>query len=399
MTKTLFIAVATFAFLLSAAPEQQAAAPAPEVSTQEDVPVFQSKITLIEVPVIVRDKKGKAVGSLREEDFQLFDKGKGQVISGFSVEKLGGGKTIASVSTPGEERAPGEKGAGPSIVAADHFVGLLFDDLHTNFADMVAIRTAAQKFVASSLKSTDRAAIFTTSGQIALDFTDDRELLSKTILKLAPYRLGRASTERCPSISLYQADRMVNFHDALAIGVAVGDYEKCFPQTPYDVALQSVMARAREVFFEGRQETAATIVDIRTVVRRMAEMPGQRTLILASPGFILLQDQYQDEGLAIDLAIRSGVIINSLDVKGVRPPVTFSAENRETGAQNERLYRQADIATSGTLDDLASGTGGRTFHDNFLETGLKELGAAPEVFYLLGFSPQNLKRDGTFHSL
>jgi hypothetical protein len=63
------------------------------------------------------------------------------------------------------------------------------------------------------------------------------------------------------------------------------------------------------------------------------------------------------------------------------------------------LAWEADLATSGTLDDLASGTGGRSFHDNFLEVGLQELGAAPEVFYLLGFSPQNLKLDGKFHSL
>ncbi len=119
-------------------------------------------------------------------------------------------------------------------------------------------------------------------------------------------------------------------------------------------------------------------------------MPGQRTLILASPGFIFVQDQYQDEGPAIDLAIRSGVVINALDVKGVRV--------RGLG-RKAKLEWEADIATSGTLDDFASGTGGRSFHDNFLELGFQELGAAPEVSYLLGFSPQNLKFDGKFHSL
>jgi hypothetical protein len=34
-----------------------------------------------------------------------------------------------------------------------------------------------------------------------------------------------------------------------------------------------------------------------------------------------------------------------------------------------------------------------------MEEGFKVTGTAPETYYLLGFSPQNLKLDGTFHAL
>ena len=52
------------------------------------------------------------------------------------------------------------------------------------------------------------------------------------------------------------------------------------------------------------------------------------------------------------------------------------------------------------LMDFASGTGGRFFHNsNDLEGGLKQLGMVPEVSYVLGFSPQNEKMDGHFHTL
>jgi VWFA-related protein len=164
----------------------------------------------------------------------------------------------------------------------------------------------------------------------------------------------------------------------------------------YNDALAIAMARARAVLEEGRIGTNATIVNLKDVVRKMAEMPGQRTLVLASPGFIFMQDQLGDEGPAIDLAIRSGVVINALDVKGVRGADMFNADN--SGAK-DKLAREAGVAQSGILDDLASGTGGRAFHLNDLTRELQELGAAPEVFYLLGFSPQNLKLDGTFHTL
>ena len=51
------------------------------------------------VPVVVRDGKGKAIGTLQKEDFQLFDKGKPQVISKFSIEKAGESVIPAEVAT------------------------------------------------------------------------------------------------------------------------------------------------------------------------------------------------------------------------------------------------------------------------------------------------------------
>ena len=378
MTK-FFIAATVSVFALIAAPEMQQTAP--EVSTQEDVAVFQSKVTLIEVPVVVRDKNGKAVGTLRQEDFQLFDKGKLQVISKFSIEKSGGGKAIAQAQAP-----EGDNGVLPPVIAPDHFVGLLFDDIHITFPQLVYARTAAQKFVASSLRPADRVAIFTTSGQTFLDFTDDRDMLNQTLSKLALHPLRRSTEEWCPTVSVYQADQMINSHNDGIIAakvqevrsIADGNGHTCFgPDLTYDRALSMVSTRAHAVLEQGRIETNANVVSLKDVARRLAEMPGERTLLFASPGFIFLQDQLQDEGPVIDLAIRSRVVINALDVKGV------------SGAAGQ----------SSMLHDLASGTGGRSFHENDLTKGLEELGAAPEVFYLLGFSPQNLKPDGTFHSL
>src|SRR5580700_4185738 len=57
----------------------------------EDAPLtFQSKVNLVMVPVVVRNTKtAKPVGNLEKQDFLLFDKGKPQAITKFTVEKVG----------------------------------------------------------------------------------------------------------------------------------------------------------------------------------------------------------------------------------------------------------------------------------------------------------------------
>src|SRR5579863_481448 len=62
------------------------AKPAPEMVSHDAAPTFSSKVNLVLVPVVVRDRNGKAIGNLTKDDFRLFDKGKPQVISRFSVE-------------------------------------------------------------------------------------------------------------------------------------------------------------------------------------------------------------------------------------------------------------------------------------------------------------------------
>src|SRR5256885_17127659 len=64
-------------------------------------------------------------------------------------------------------------------------------------------------------------------------------------------------------------------------------------------------------------------------------------------------------------------------------------------------YRiEAQMAQTDVLGQLADGTGGTFFHNrNDIDEGLRQAVAAPPLSYLLGFSPQNLKIDGHYHTL
>ncbi len=91
----------------------------------------------------------------------------------------------------------------------------------TSSADLARARNAAVKYIAESMKPVDRAAIFTTSGQNVLDFTDDRAKLEATINRIQVRSRQDNSVIECPPLSDYVADLILNKNDTAALGMAV----------------------------------------------------------------------------------------------------------------------------------------------------------------------------------
>jgi hypothetical protein len=140
----------------------------------------------------------------------------------------------------------------------------------------------------------------------------------------------------------------------------------------------------------GEYQAKLALSVLKAVINRLSATPGQRSIVLASPGFFISGMHRQDETDVMDRAIRAKVLINSLNGRGLWAPSLSSI-----------LYEaQSNSADSYVLGDLAAGTGGALFqNNNDLALGFRRLAAPPEFVYLLGFSPQDLKLDGSFHTL
>jgi hypothetical protein len=107
--------------------EAQAAAAdknSPEMSSRDTPATFNARVNLVLVPVVVRDGQGSTIGNLRRKDFQLFDKGKPQVISKFSAEKSGS-QVVRQKESPDGKTAEKtrEKSAPPAV--PEHFTAYL----------------------------------------------------------------------------------------------------------------------------------------------------------------------------------------------------------------------------------------------------------------------------------
>jgi len=394
----------------SPAPQSESKQNSVELASHDEPTTFKVNVKLVVVRAVVRDSQGHAVGNLRKEDFQVFDKGKPQVITQFEVEQPGA--LTAKASQKSDENSGDEASGDTSSNAAnvpgvpERFVAYMFDDVHLEFGDLAQVRNAAARHL-DTLRPTDRAAIFTTSGFKNLDFTDDRAKLHAALLGLQPRPIAGSFKNDCPDISYYQADLIVNKNDPQAQQVALQEATACEPisaqGTPMGNPAATVSAVSAVVLNAGDHESRLSLGTLKDVVRSISRMPGQRSVVLVSPGFITPQMEYEYTEI-IDRAVRSQVAINTLNARGLYVVMPFGDISRPMlhppPASKALIETAAASANDDLLAVLADGTGGVFFHNNNdFDEGFRRVAEAPAYSYVLAFVPQNLKLDGSFHSL
>lgn len=398
--------------------------PPPQSSTQTQ-PNFQiqSKTNVVVVRVVVRDAHRQPVDGLTRNDFQLLDNGKPQTIAQFAVEHPAASGAKASAPATGGPAQPSE--SQPAFVAPERFVALYIDDARARSEDLARVRDAGLGFLASGIRSEDRLGIFTTSGIVNQDYTRDRAKLEAALARLEYRPNAGDPRDDCPLLSDYQADLIANHQDPDAVTIAVNEAVKrgCVPNSGSGQAIglttagnlsgiqTLILGRARQVFDYYDLQAHTSLYTLEEMIRRVAQLPGQREIVLVTPGFMSLTFNSMLEDAA-DLALRSGVVIGALDPRGLvnslqmadagsqRFNMDLDADQREETSDRMHYEQLREWAAWAVPAELAAATGGEAIHNtNDLAAGLSSVSAPPTVYYTLAYSPTDLKPDGRFHAL
>lgn len=399
---------------------QSSAVPPPALqSSQESAPAIKAETVAIPVRVVVRDRKGRPVANLKKEDVEVYQDGQLESISNFTAisgapnsAQGESGESGVSTAPVSPDKATVSTQAQPAL-APQRYLALFFDDMHLQSKDLDYTTADAAKYLAS-LPATDHFAIVTASRQGELAFTADRSKLHDAIMKLQihPAPAGKVSAATvpiptgCPAIDYWEADAILNGSGMAASGVlqdAKMDLWTCShtdsKSLPDRVAAAIVLNTARAALAQAEVQTETVLQRVEELVRSMSSLPGQRVIVLISPGFLYKTHRRQLSDL-IDRAIQSDVVVNSIETRrGFNLAAMAQSWNRPE-VQLGAVESQAGSDSQTAMADIAHSTGGRIFVGaTDYASAFSHLAVAPEFYYLLAYSPSNPPADGKYHAI
>jgi len=378
----------------------------------------------VQVGVVVRDGKGHVLSGLTQHDFAIYDDGKRQSLSSFSVEERQVFDTAGATPLP----TPNRPTAQPSPPPRTRYVALYFDDLDTEVGEMRHVQLAAENFLRTGVGPNDKVALFTASGLQTVGFSPNapeiitaveelkfhgRAIKSSGCPRITPYDAYVISTEPSPPVN--SPLRGINVPGGSPTYQAVlSEALKCNcadtgNQDPTCLAMQRqlILSESRSIWESVRAMSVQTLNSLQAAVESLANQPGERVRVLASSGFLAGTLENNVDSILND-ALHADVVINSLDAKGLytyteteaRAQLDGDDTTNQVAAYRAESFGQSMMTVTAAMADFAVGTGGRFFHNrNDLGAGYYSLAAAPETEYLLGFVPGREKFNGKFHKL
>jgi VWFA-related protein len=385
----------------------------PGQQSQEEI--LRITTELVQTDVVVTDKNDQIVRDLALEDFDVYDNGKKQQLQ--FVEFVNAEAPADAADMKGRANVPAgvDTSVARELSAKDlrRVIAFVVDDVTIPSEDMVRARQMLTDFVDNKMQTGDLVAIIRTVGGKGLleQFTTDRSILRRAIAQLGvrsipPYLAfggpepGRISSQPSP------------FSDTSATETETVESNQEF-----------------EGPVEGTNKVPRGVLALSVsnyVVDSLRQIPGRKNLVLVSGGLPLFDltstgsvigDIGQLFRQLTDNATRSGVVINTLDVRGLKAhgavanfnvtPAksalgggTFAGSDTNTaGMFDASLLGERSLTEQLSLTSLAARTGGiSVVNSNNFSAGLDRVLNRARGYYRLAYRPSE-KFDNKFHKI
>jgi VWFA-related protein len=422
-------------FSVQAVVTQTPQKPGPEIVPDDIVRITTS---LVQTDVVIVDKDDHVIPDIKLDEIKVSDNGKRQdvkfleFVAPDTAPRIEGNLSIAGRSV--------ESDAARNLSAGElrRVFAFVIDDLTIPFEDIPSVRKLLTDFVDNQMREGDLVAIVRVVGGTGLlqQFTSDKRILRTAIERITPQLTAMSAFNNLTS------EEVIRQNLANITGGVVSP----------DLSNRSVDSiNAANNNLDGSNEGAtrgfrvlSTLVTASELTNSMKTLPGRKSLVLISGGLPLVETAQKQEDIGdqlgaapvsipetrsyiagvndvlrkmIDRATRAGVVINTLDIRGMQATRGVS---RFTDPGNEATSSLGGGGTMGQgrapnmgmfdnlsldtmtgrqgLQVLAQSTGGvSAINTNTFKDAMDRI-LARSSYYLLAYTPTEAF-DNKFHKL
>ena len=340
---------------------------------------FEANSQLVVVNVSARDKNGTPLAGLQASDFTITEDGKLQTIKVFEFQRLEEAGTLPA-EAPGAALVKAANAIAPAKPGEVKYkdrrlLVLFFDQAGMPVADQIRAQQAALKFVKSQITPSDVVAVMTyaTSLDVLLDFTADRDALTKAIRGLTASDAGMANG-------------------------STGDDSEADSGAAYTQDDSEF-----NIFNTDRQLAA-----LESAVKMLGTLAEKKALVYFASGMTRTGIDNQAQLRAtVNAAIRNNVAFYPVDARGLvaTAPLGDATQGSPGGqamysGSSQRTAQSNFQAQQETLHTLAADTGGKALLDNNdLSLGMVQAQKDISSYYILGYYSSNTAADGHYRRI
>ena len=373
-------------------------------------PTFRSGVDLVRIDVRVTDAEGRPITDLRPEELQLFEEGKPLPIVLFQRVT-----EPAAAYVDEAMRAVTAEVSSNEAFPRGHLYILLFDQQHITPGNEQRARLAAEQFIRTRVRPSDRVALYAIPGPgPQIGFTTDKvraiealDTIRGSYQRMSPTAFGNIGIYEAHRILQGDEFQIVNTMERLTreggadlLGIVEPEGNAAGAGGAGAAEDATIVRRllrenAQSIVNQTDAETRQFLQRLADVISQFREIEGRKTVILFSEGFFQdnLARELEDVAAA---AAQSYAVFYTFDL------------NRRTGDLSQAFagdptYGAEVQARIAPLSTLAVETDGLMFVDAISRTteALNAIADQGQDYYLIGFTPsaEAQQRRGNYRRL
>jgi VWFA-related protein len=369
--------------------------------------VFKLPVNVVVVNATVTDQEGDPVADLTQSDFKIFEDGKLQAIQTFALEYY---RPVPAAENANLQK-PVLRPAAGSIPETERprMISIVIDDMNADdISDFPRIIKAVEAFIKDTVIPSDQVAILSGSGRLRFPFSNNRQLLldeARQILEKLSFNI--VERPECPQILDLQAQKIVGGDSQPEyLEAAIQEAMSCLSLDPKDENSRKVAeAAARTTAFRHYSElgyrSRTLLSTLKQHVRSLRHFEASKNVVLFSSGFLFEDLIFELQDVA-DQALRSGVVLSTIDVRGLYSYSARASERIPATQVNyrQRMFQEDAQVKENPLNQLAVDTGGLYYHNNNdLHGGLQKITNRESCYYVLTYAMPSQKSDGKYHQI